>query len=184
MPLSSVVGAQSIVKPGVCTSSTRPASPYDGQMIYETDTDKTLVWNGTAWYANWNSAWGKVAYASSTTAQSTVSTVADITGTSVTFTAVAGRHYKFTLFLPQLSGTTAGDRARIDITDGSNNSIQIGYTNITVYGAVVSISCLATASGSVTYKGRMRRDVGTGTIDSYADSVSIRFLLVEDIGPA
>ena len=49
MPLSSVVGAQSIVRPGVCTSSTRPASPYDGQVIYETDTDKTLVWNGTGW---------------------------------------------------------------------------------------------------------------------------------------
>jgi len=49
MPLSSVVGAQSIVKPGVCTSSTRPASPYDGQVIYETDTDRTLVYNGSAW---------------------------------------------------------------------------------------------------------------------------------------
>jgi hypothetical protein len=49
MPLSSVVGAQSIVKPGVCTSSTRPASPYDGQVIYETDTDNTLVYNGTGW---------------------------------------------------------------------------------------------------------------------------------------
>jgi hypothetical protein len=49
MPLSSIVGAQSIVKPGVCTSSTRPASPYDGQVIYETDTDKTLIWNGTGW---------------------------------------------------------------------------------------------------------------------------------------
>ena len=49
MPLSSVIGAQSIIRPGVCTSSTRPASPYDGQVIYETDTDKTLVWNGTGW---------------------------------------------------------------------------------------------------------------------------------------
>ena len=49
MPISSVVGAQSIIKPGVCTSSTRPASPYDGQMIYETDTDRTLVFNGTSW---------------------------------------------------------------------------------------------------------------------------------------
>ena len=49
MPLSSVVGAQSIVKPGVCTSSTRPASPYDGQVIYETDTNKTLAFNGSVW---------------------------------------------------------------------------------------------------------------------------------------
>ena len=49
MPLSSVVGAQSIVKPGVCTSSTRPASPYDGQVIYETDTNRTLAFNGSTW---------------------------------------------------------------------------------------------------------------------------------------
>jgi hypothetical protein len=56
MPLSSVVGAQSIVKPGVCTSSTRPASPYDGQMIYETDTDATKVWNGSAWVGSTNAA--------------------------------------------------------------------------------------------------------------------------------
>ena len=49
MPLSSVVGAQSIVKPGVCTSSTRPASPYQGQVIYETDTKKTLAYSGSAW---------------------------------------------------------------------------------------------------------------------------------------
>jgi hypothetical protein len=49
MPLSSVVGAQSIIKPGVCTSSTRPASPFEGQMIYETDTDTLLVYNGSAW---------------------------------------------------------------------------------------------------------------------------------------
>jgi hypothetical protein len=33
----------------VCTSSTRPGSPVDGQHIYETDTDKTLSWDGTAW---------------------------------------------------------------------------------------------------------------------------------------
>jgi len=49
MPFSSVLGAQSVVKPGVCTSSTRPAAPYDGQVVYLTDTDQTLVWDGTAW---------------------------------------------------------------------------------------------------------------------------------------
>ena len=49
MPLSSVVGAQSIIKPGVCTSSTRPAVPFEGQVIFETDTDRLYVYNGTAW---------------------------------------------------------------------------------------------------------------------------------------
>jgi hypothetical protein len=33
----------------VCTSSTRPASPNEGMTIYETDTDRTSQWNGSAW---------------------------------------------------------------------------------------------------------------------------------------
>lgn len=37
------------LRPGVCTSLTRPTAPYEGQVIYETNTDKTLVWNGSAW---------------------------------------------------------------------------------------------------------------------------------------
>ena len=49
MGISQQIGSSSLSKPGVCTSSTRPATPYEGQMIYETDTDKVLVWNGSAW---------------------------------------------------------------------------------------------------------------------------------------
>jgi hydrogenase maturation factor len=33
----------------VVTSSTRPGSPSEGQMIWETDTNLTLQWNGTTW---------------------------------------------------------------------------------------------------------------------------------------
>ena len=49
MGITQQIGASSIIKPGVCTSSTRPASPYEGQVIFETDTDKMLVWNGSSW---------------------------------------------------------------------------------------------------------------------------------------
>lgn len=37
------------LRTGVCTSTTRPTAPYEGQMIYETDTDLTYVWGGSAW---------------------------------------------------------------------------------------------------------------------------------------
>jgi hypothetical protein len=37
------------MRPGVCLSSSRPTVPYEGQMIYETDTDMLAIWNGTAW---------------------------------------------------------------------------------------------------------------------------------------
>lgn len=33
----------------ICTSSTRPASPFEGQTIYETDNSRQLVWDGSAW---------------------------------------------------------------------------------------------------------------------------------------
>lgn len=33
----------------VCTSTTRPAAPYVGQLVYETDTASLKTWNGSAW---------------------------------------------------------------------------------------------------------------------------------------
>jgi hypothetical protein len=32
-----------------CTSATRPASPVEGQCIFETDTDRLLYYSGAAW---------------------------------------------------------------------------------------------------------------------------------------
>lgn len=37
------------LRPGVCTSTTRPSGPYNGQLIYETDTKKVYIYNGTSW---------------------------------------------------------------------------------------------------------------------------------------
>lgn len=49
MPLSSVLGAASVIRSGVVTSGTRPSSPYVGQLIYETDTNRLAAYNGSAW---------------------------------------------------------------------------------------------------------------------------------------
>ena len=37
------------IKPGICTSTNRPANPYLGMVIFETDTSKMRVWLGSAW---------------------------------------------------------------------------------------------------------------------------------------
>lgn len=37
------------LRPGVCTSTTRPTAPYEGQQIYETDTDLQYVYQGSQW---------------------------------------------------------------------------------------------------------------------------------------
>lgn len=56
MPVSNIIPSSKIAQPGVCTSTTRPASPYSGQVIYETDTGKTQVWNGSGWVMLTNSS--------------------------------------------------------------------------------------------------------------------------------
>ena len=37
-----------------CTSATRPSSPTDGDVLFETDTNNVIIWDGTNWrgYAN------------------------------------------------------------------------------------------------------------------------------------
>lgn len=52
MPLSNYIPSSRLIQPGVCTSSTRPASPFVGQCIFETDTGRTLLWDGSAWVGN------------------------------------------------------------------------------------------------------------------------------------
>jgi len=49
MSISAFMGANSVIKPGVVTSSTRPSSPFVGQLIFETDTNRLAAYNGSAW---------------------------------------------------------------------------------------------------------------------------------------
>lgn len=50
MGITQNTGASSLIKPGVIDSAAaRPASPFEGQCIFQKDTDQLLVWNGTAW---------------------------------------------------------------------------------------------------------------------------------------
>ena len=85
------------LKPGVCTSTSRPTSPFDGMMIYETDTNLVRIWNGTAWktlaYSDYSS--GSVIQVASTTKTDTFSASiaagasTAITGLSATITPTA-----------------------------------------------------------------------------------------------
>lgn len=80
MGIASFSGASSVIKPGVVTSSTRPSSPFVGQLIYDTTISQTLAWNGSAWIG----AAGKVGQVVSTTKTDTY------TMSSQTYTTVTG----------------------------------------------------------------------------------------------
>jgi len=168
----------------ICTSSTRPGSPFDGQSIYETDTDKTLVWNGSAWYANWNSAWGQVGYASRSTAFTLSATSTDVTGLSVTWTAISGRMYKTTAFVYFSVGAgtgslfvTVADGSGVRVAEGGTYAAAISYPSVNVTGYTTGLS------GSQTRKVRSNF-LGITSASTLAASDYPSVIIVEDIGPA
>ena len=184
MPLSSVVGAQSIIKPGVCTSSTRPAVPFEGQMIYETDTDKVLVYNGSAWYPNWNLPWGLVALTKTSASNGSYNTTEAVSITSSSFTAVANRYYKVTYVEGTVySTTTTGTigRVRLDTLTGTLLGMSYVTTNASASNHMISEGVFTTTAGSHVVVGTMSIDGGTGTLYRVNIGASI---YVEDIGPA
>jgi len=183
MGLTQQIGASSLIKPGVCTSSTRPASPYTGQGIYETDTNKTLFWNGTAWYPSWSTAWGVVAYTKTNTTNITYTAEA-VTITSSSFTAVANRYYRVTY----IEGTTYGSvpfegsiRTRLDTLTGTLIGVSRVIVSATGSTTAISTGLFTTTAGSHVVVGTLAASTGTGT--AYRTDIGAS-IIVEDMGPA
>lgn len=182
MGITQQSAAARLIQPGVCTSTTRPVSPFEGQYIYETDTDKTLFWNGSAWYPNWNTAWGVVGHVT-TSPNQTVTSVTDMTGVTVSFTAVSGRRYKTTIQL-EMYNQNANSLVDIGLADASSSNLRGWTVQMKDAGLQTPFSFTwveGSLSGSVTRKVRFGRGFGnTGNVISF----SSQQLTVEDIGPA
>lgn len=167
-------------RPGVCTSSTRPTAPYEGQFIYETDTDMLAIWNGTAWryIASTTSTNGAVLQIQSViktdTFSMTSTTFADVTGLSVSITPKSTTSKIFVMAAVsgtgQLSSTNFFGRLMRDSTAIAVADAASSRTQSTIAardqdnGSVMPVMFLdspATVS-SVTYKIQVRSQ-GSGS---------------------
>jgi len=138
MPFSSVLGASSVIKPGVCTSTTRPSVPYEGQLIYETDTDRVAAYNGSAWVYTLGGLVG-FANGTSTSAFSANNQLSALQLTSVPI--VAGRRYMiFGTLAVQFSNSNAS---------GKYLFLNVGSSNWTLYHIVNA----TTANYTITFQG-------------------------------
>ena len=95
------------LKPGVCTSTTRPTNPFTGQTIYETDTLLAKVWTGSAW-ADYPPGKADLSYvnaqdATKLTASTAVTSNRNVNTDVASGATVNGRSTKATLVAP--SGT-------------------------------------------------------------------------------
>jgi hypothetical protein len=130
---------------------------------------------------------GVMALATTTnTNQTGVTTVVDITGMTVTFTAVANRNYKFTYHIYAIPTVT-----NACFTVGLKQGATLKQTSI-VNGGVAAVGATVNGlfvgtftAGSTTLKLTGERTSGsTGTFTFFSDPTLPHFLLVEDIGPA
>lgn len=141
---------------------------------------------------------GKMGYAEVTADQTGISTSnVDLTSLTVTWTAVAARRYRTTVWanIEIDTSPTVVTLPNIKITDGSNNQKQVGYgvwAAASVGNVVKSTVCVSVVetglSGSTTRKARgLSTDMAGGNGDTFnikASATSPAWILVEDIGPA
>jgi hypothetical protein len=199
MGVSNYLPSSRLIQPGVCTSTTRPASPFVGQAIYETDTKKKLTWDGSGWYPDWNIAWGTIGYSSSNASQNFDNDTEKIVD-SQTVTIIPGRRYKISGRLAFQPTGTADFRNALYVKCS-------GMTTRTLYYSTAAISqnFADTASGFVVQNASdIGVTSGTGTSKTFelaffcgtsgnininpdaqvgASSSLVQFL-IEDIGPA
>jgi hypothetical protein len=120
MGFSEGIGIGSI-KQGVCTSTTRPASPFDGQVIYEIDTDKMAVYDASAWV-----------YKTGTTAPSAsglafISTTTITSQTSVAFDNIFTSTYdNYLVMFDNFSGSVSAD-LRLQFRTAGPTTISASY---------------------------------------------------------
>lgn len=181
-----------------CTSTTRPSSPPEGMTIYETDTDRMLVYTSatTGWVPPWNKPWGVVTTSSGGTsgygyvkltssAQTGIgSSATDITNATVTFTAVANRLYRITA-QADLIGTTlsvgqlqviidgTASASALEPVTGSSGAWQDRSPSIT-YATTLT-------AGSHTVK--LAASVQAGSLTVNHATATPTTLIVEDAGP-
>ena len=126
---------------------------------------------------------GIVAFAQKTTDQTGISTQADVTSLSVTWTATSSRYYKITAFLAPIRQRTSGGIVVPVITDASNTTrVQANVTLATDDFTSICIAEIITSlSGSITRKVR----IGTtaGTVDVLSGTAGHgNYIVVEDLG--
>ena len=127
---------------------------------------------------------GVVGRAIATSPQTITGTVADFTGLTATFTAVANRYYKISFCIPSCTGTAA-NRLSVTITDSANVVYSNIFMTVATTGFTMNGFTTATfAGGTVTMKLRGLRDAGADNITCYAASDAPMQFLIEDIGPA
>lgn len=175
------------LRPGVCTSSTRPTAPYEGQMIYTTDLDTLEIWNGTAWRVMGAAAvtsGSALQVVNGTTTTQTASSSSTYVTSSLTATITPKSSSSKILVLVSISlynDTTGGEiglrLVRDSTTVLTNTQAKTGATAV-CYVPFMHLDSPSTTSSTV-YTIHFARTGGTGTVYTQVNSAASSITVVE-----
>ena len=121
------------LRPGVCTSTTRPSNPYDGMVIYETDTDKVAVYDVNAWVYK-------------TAASVAGSIVQVVSATSATVTTTTSTSYVTSGLSASITPSLATSKVMIFVSGAFYNNAANAEIYATVFRGTVAGTNLATTA--------------------------------------
>lgn len=134
---------------------------------------------------------GCIAYASSATSSTGITTETDLTDLSVTVTIGADRLIVIEVYVPRVSSLTASDIASLRIkesaTDLQEARLDVGTVVSGSNGGAVGLARTAPftpSAGSHTYKATGGLAQGTGTLQFRAGATTPSFIMVTDVGPS
>lgn len=125
---------------------------------------------------------GVMAYVINTTTNPTVSTTqADVTGMTVTWTAVTNRLYRVTF--EGMIGVTTASSNQYYFTNGSNTQLDQTYQDCPAsqFQVICYQYLFLGVAGSTTIK--LRAEASSGTLTFYGTGSRSRSIVVEDLGP-
>jgi hypothetical protein len=160
------------------TSTTRPAAPYLGQHIYETDTFNELTWNGYVWQKAPQTQ--TLAYAQILVGQSAIGTsTTDVAGLSITITVPAGRRIRLSAF-GVFQKKTSTNYVWMRIHEGAV-AVAASLVNVITdeYETLMPTAVLTPTAGTHTY--RVVMSCGANTVDLLALADYPAYILAEDI---
>jgi hypothetical protein len=107
----------------LCRAAARPATNLTrGDRIYEVDTQRRYVWNGTTWEFDGNPLWAKLA--ADATAKVSNTTFSNITG--LAFDLEANSTYKFKIFIVYTAASTGG-RLKVGSTTPAGTTGMVNF---------------------------------------------------------
>jgi hypothetical protein len=149
------------MSPYQATSTTRPSAPWVGQTTYETDTNRLLVWNGTAWVIP-NSPAQNPTGLELITPTSVAGTNVTLTSSTVTFSAASAasingcfsalyQNYKIEISITSSSQVALQYRLRTSGTDNSTSN----YGNQALVADSTTVSAVRSTSQTIGDLGQM-----------------------------